>query len=198
MSHFQKRIKDIEKGAVDADTAMANVWRDQMEDLSLEIGRKYSKVAGNKISAFDAQQKVLKEMNDVLMSGKDNGQLLNERSFSLVDEIARDPTTGFTFKNGRGVLKDVSPLDPLPREVMIPDPKTGKEIMESVKVIDPATGKPKQLYNVTLNDMDPKKVEAFGKKLIDEYKATPKQVTDLFNTFTKGRDVIWRNVYQYW
>jgi hypothetical protein len=189
MDPHQKRIKDIEKGAVDADTALANEWRDQMEDLSLEIGRKYSKVAGNKISSFDAQQKVLKEMNDVLMSGKDNGQLLNERSFSLVDEIAVDPTTGFTFKNGRGVLKDVSPLDPLPREVMIPDPKTGKEIMENVKVIDPATGKPKQLYNVTLNDMDPQKVEAFGKKLIDEYKATPEQATNLFDTFTKGRDL---------
>jgi len=188
MSQFQKRIKDVEKGAVDAETDLANMWRDQMEDLSLEIGRKYSKVAGNKISAFDAQQQVLKEMNDVLMSGKGNGHLLNERSFNLVDKIARDPTTGFTFKNGRGVLKDISPLDPLPREVMIPDPKTGKEIMESVKVIDPATGKPKQFYNVTLNEMDPKKVEAFGKRLIDEYKATPKQVTNLFDTFTKGRD----------
>ena len=167
--------------------------------LSGDIARKYSKVAGNKIDELGAQKKVLAEMNDVFMSGKGNGKLLNENSFQLVDEIGRDAITGFRFRSGLGLLKDRPVGSPLPKEVVkwntetgqaMINPKTGKEIMESVKVIDPATGKPKQLYNVALNEMDPKKVEAFRKKLINEYKADPKEVTNLFDTFTKGRDTL--------
>ena len=189
---FQKEIDDAAKGGVDADTAMLDRYRDQIDDLSLEIGRKYSKVAGNKISAFDQQQKVLNEMNEVLMSGKGNGQLLNKNSFQLIDEIKIDPTTNYPFKNGEGILKDISKKLPLPTKVpkfdtklgqIIKDPSTGKVVKENVK-----TGK--QLYNVVLNEMDPDKVKMFRDKLIKTYKATPKQADDLFNTFTKGRERI--------
>ena len=189
---FQKEIDDAAKGGVDADTAMLDRYRDQIDDLSLEIGRKYSKVAGNKISAFDQQQKVLNEMNEVLMSGKGNGQLLNKNSFQLIDEIKIDPTTNYPFKNGEGILKDISKKLPLPTKVpkfdtklgqIIKDPSTGKVVKENVK-----TGK--QLYNVVLNEMDPDKVKMFRDKLIKTYKTTPKQADDLFNTFTKGRERI--------
>ena len=189
---FQKEIDDAAKGGVDADTAMLDRYRDQIDDLSLEIGRKYSKVAGNKISAFDQQQKVLNEMNEVLMSGKGNGQLLNKNSFQLIDEIKIDPTTSLPFKNGEGILKDISKQLPLPTKVpkfdtklgqIVKDPSTGKVVKENVK-----TGK--QLYNVVLNEMDPDKVKMFRDKLIKTYKTTPKQADDLFNTFTKGRERI--------
>ena len=195
MNPFQKKIKDLEKGAVDADSSMVGNWRDQMDTLIGDIGRKYSKVAGNKISEFDAQKQVAKEMQDVLMSGKKNGQLLNENSFQMVDEIKIDKTTGAPFRSGFGLLKDRKIGSPLPvGDDAVPkwnqetgkafiDPVTGKEIMENVK-----TGK--QIYNVALNEMDPDKVMAFRNKLIKEYKADPKDVTDLFDTFSKGRDRI--------
>jgi hypothetical protein len=189
---FQKEIDDAAKGGVDADTAMLDRYRDQIDDLSLEIGRKYSKVAGNKISAFDQQQKVLNEMNEVLMSGKGNGQLLNKNSFQLIDEIKIDPKTNYPFKNGEGLLENISKQLPLPTKVpkfdtklgqIVKDPSTGKVVKENVK-----TGK--QLYNVVLNEMDPDKVKMFRDKLIKTYKTTPKQADDLFNTFTKGRERI--------
>lgn len=62
--------------------------------------------------------------------------------------------------------------------------------------IDPKTGRPgttaefktgNQLYNVTMDPMDSKKVEALRKKLIEKYKANPKDVEDLLNRFTQGR-----------
>jgi len=191
-NQYQKNIDDQAKGGVDADTAILDRNRDQIDNLSLEIGRKYSKVAGNKISAVDQQQKVLNEMNEVLMSGKGNGKLLNKNSFQLIDEIKIDPTTSYPFRNGEGLLEKVSKELPLPSKVpkfntelgkIVKDPVTGKVIKENVK-----TGN--RLYNVVLNEMDPTKVKAFRNKLIKTYKATPKQADDLFNTFTKGRERI--------
>ena len=56
--------------------------------------------------------------------------------------------------------------------------------MENVK-----TGK--KVYDVTLNQMDPKKVIALRKLLQGpKYKADKKEVDELFDTFTEGREII--------
>ena len=63
--------------------------------------------------------------------------------------------------------------------------------------IDPKTGRPgttakfktgKQLYNVQIDPMDPKKVEALRKLLKNKYKADPEQIKDLLSTFVLARN----------
>ena len=176
----QFKLDMARKGEIDSDIRMVDNWRDEIDKFSGDIARKYSKVALNKTDEVTARNNIFKEMNDTLMSGSSkDGKMLP--SFGLVDEIARDPTTGFAFKNGRGVLKDLPALAPLPKQAKIPDPVTGKEILENTK-----TGK--QLYNVTIDEMDPAKVKALRDTLIKKYKADPKEVTNLLDTFVAGRD----------
>ena len=176
----QFKLDMARKGEIDADIRMVDNWRDAIDKFSGDLARKYSKVALNKTDEVATRNSILKEMNDTLMSGSSkDGKMLP--SFGLVDEIARDPTTGFAFKNGRGVLKDLPELAPLPTQAKIPDPVTGKEILENTK-----TGK--QLYNVTIDEMDPAKVKALRDNLIKKYKADPKEVTNLLDTFVAGRE----------
>jgi len=63
--------------------------------------------------------------------------------------------------------------------------------------IDPKTGVPgktpefktgKELYNVTIDPMNADKVKALRDKLINKYKTNPKDVDELLNKFTKGRE----------
>ena len=193
---FQKEISDKAKGRVDAEVSLVNQWRDEMDKFSRTLAEQYNKVAVDKVDVLVKQKEILAEMNNVLMSGKGNGQLLNNRSFRLVDEIKIDPQTNFPFRSGFGLLKDRKVGSPLPvgnKGVVkwdtktgqaVINPKTGKEVMENVK-----TGE--KLYNVTLNQMDPKKVRALRKLLEGpKYKADPKEVDKLFNTFTEGRELI--------
>jgi len=257
------------KGAVDADTSLINEWRDTIDKTTLDLSKKYSDTVGNKISQPKAQNKMLEEMQDVLMSGTNERvlskkgtelyemykkasvdpltkkgkykseqaflkDLINGKSnpvlvtgkkgktqikytptnkkfnlknftgetnpnkkmrpiFGTVDEIEIDRTTGLPFKNGFGVLKDRKPNLPLPKKIKLINPDTGKKELVNVKkqTIDPVTGKSEnsQLYNVTLDAVDPQKLKTFRNKLIKTYKAEPKQVTDLLNTITGGREV---------
>ena len=193
---FQKEISDKAKGRHDQDVNLLNQWRDEMDEFSRNLAEQYSKVAVDKVDVLAKQKEILAEMNDVLMSGKGNGQLLNNRSFRLVDEIKIDPQTNFPFRSGFGLLKDRKVGSPLPvgnKGVVKWDTKTGKA------VINPKTGKPftenvktgNKLYNVTLNQMDPKKQIALRKLLQGKkYKADPKEVDKLFDTFTEGREMI--------
>ena len=85
------------------------------------------------------------------------------------------------LKTVLGSLEEVSGSLPLPKQVKIPDPVTGKEIMQDV-----FTGKTNM--KVSIEPMNPDKVKALGKKFIKEYKATAPQVRNLFNTLTSGRE----------
>ena len=173
-------INNARRGEVDADLLEAVGFKDVIENTTKNIARKYSKVAGNKIGEPRAQDQMLKELNDLLTSGTGkDGRMIP--MFDEVAEIAIDPTTGYAFKNGQGVLKDFSPTLPLPKQVKIPDPVTGKEIMKDVK-----TGKTEM--RIGIEPMNPEKVKALGKKFIRDYKATAPQVRNLFNTMTAGRD----------
>ena len=180
-------IENTRRGRIDKNINEVERFRDTIDDTTRELARKYNKTAGSKIGELKTQQNMLEEMQDVLVSGSGkDGKMIP--IFSEVAEIATDPTTGYAFRNGKGVLKDMSPDTPLPKKVKIKDPKTGEIRFENIKKINPNTGKIRTVQEVTIDAVDPIKKKAFEDKLIKTYKASPKQVEDLFNTITRGRE----------
>ena len=172
-------IDNARKGAVDADLSIVSGFRDVIDETTNAIARKYSKVAGDKIAVPARQKQILEEMQDVLVSGSDkDGKMVP--LFNEVAEIATDDTTGFAFRNGEGVLENISKTLPLPKQVKIKDPETGAEIMKNTK-----TGR--TIQQVTMEPIDAAKEEAF-RKTLKGYKASDKQIQDLFDTITGGRD----------
>jgi len=183
-------IDNARKGIVDGETMQMARFRDTIDDTSRELGRKFNKVAGNKISDPKARTDILEQMQDVLVSGPGKDGKMIPR-FGAVDEIKKDKLTGFPFRNGEGVLEKISKTAPLnngKKTVKFKDPETGSQIVENIRAVDPSTGKVKQLYNVTIDAVAPKKLKAFEKVLLNKYKATPDQVKNLFNTITVGRE----------
>ena len=173
-------INNARRGDIDADLLEAVTMKDTIEGVTKDVARKYGKVAGNKIAEPKIQNQMMIELNDLLTSGSGKGGRMMPM-FDEVAEVAIDPKTGYAFKNGVGSLEDVSAQLPLQKQVKIPDPVTGKEIMQDV-----FTGKTNM--KVSIEPMNPDKVKALGKKFIKEYKATAPQVRNLFNTLTSGRE----------
>ncbi len=188
-------IDNARRGNVDADINRLQTFRDTIDDNVIAVADKYSKTIGNKISSPKLQKELLEEMQEVMVSGggKD-GKMVP--LFNAVDEIAEDGLTGRPFKTGSGLLEKYKPGSPLPDKVVKWDKKkgqrvldsTGKEVMESTKVIDPTTGRPKQMVRVDIDGVNPEKRKAFIKKL-KKYGATTKQRRELFDTITDGRDM---------
>ena len=116
--------------------------------------------------------------------------------FNAVDEIAEDGLTGRPFKTGSGLLEKYKPGSPLPDKVVKWDKKkgqrvldsAGKEVMESTKVIDPTTGRPKRMVRVDIDGVNSEKRKAFIAKL-KKYGATKKERRDLFDTIIDGREM---------
>ena len=174
-------IDNARKGAVDADLNKATGFRDKIEKNIQDIGRKYNKVAGNKIAEPKIQNNILEEMQDVLMSGSGKGGQMSP-IFTEVAETAIDNATGYAFRNGEGVLEKFSRELPLPKTVKIKDSKTGEVITENIK-----TGK--TIQEVTLDAIDPVKEAAF-RTTLKGYKASDKQIQNLFDTITEGREIM--------
>ena len=132
---FQKEISDKAKGRYDADVNLTNEWRDEMDKFSRKLAKQYVETSAGKKTVLETQKEILGEMNSVLMSGKGNGKLLNDRSFNLVDEIKIDPQTNVPFRSGFGLLKDRKIGSPLPvgnKGVVKWDVETGKPVVDSV------------------------------------------------------------------
>ena len=55
-------IDNARKGAVDRDLNIVSGFRDVMDDTTLDIARKYSKVVGDKIAVPARQKQILEEM----------------------------------------------------------------------------------------------------------------------------------------
>ncbi len=154
---YDAKMKRIGAEAVDtnfAETAMRDI-----DSISEKIARNYKKVAVNKIDSKVVKDDILKEMNDVLMSGsrkelnaagKPTGRMLMKPIFGTVDEFKIDPKTGRPGTTAKF--------------------KTGK-----------------QLYDVQIDKMNPKKVEALRKLLKNKYKADKSQIDDLLATFVTAR-----------
>ncbi len=188
-------IDNARRGNVDADLNRVATFRDTIDDNVIAVADKYNKTIGNKISSPKIQKELLEDMQEVMVSGSGkDGKMIP--LFNAVDEIRIDPLTNSPFKTGSGLLEKFKPGSPLPDKVAkwnkVEGKKVldsaGKEVMESTKVIDPKTGKPKQMVRVDIDGVNPEKRKAFIKKLKD-YGATTKQRRELFDTITDGRDM---------
>ena len=80
-------------GALSKDTSVADTAMRDIDKIAHRITQGYKKVAVDKIDKQVVKDGILKEMNDVLMSGSAaNGKL--KPIFGMVDEFKIDPTTG--------------------------------------------------------------------------------------------------------
>jgi len=138
------------EGAVGADRNAAENAMISMDKLSNKIAKLARNEFGKEIGEQHHKQ-VLKDMNDVLMSGGSKKGTL-QPIFGQVDEFKIDPKTGLP-----GATDEF---------------KTGK-----------------QIYNVTLDGMDSKKVRALRELLEGKYKIDPKAVDDLLDDFTGMRNL---------
>ena len=126
-------IGNKKRGRVDADTNLVNEWRDTIDSTTYDLAKKYQETVGNKIPVLTTQKEMLTEMQNVLVSGTGKeGKMLP--IFNEVAEIAVDPTTGYRFRNGKGLLKEIKATDPLPNKVTIPEKVKFKVEREPFKV----------------------------------------------------------------
>ena len=93
--------KNTMTGRVARDTNVGDVAMRQIDSLSDNLAKNYSKIAFNKMPFLEAKKSIGKELNDVLMSGNaKNGGL--KPVFQAVDEIKLD-STGKEFKTGKQI-----------------------------------------------------------------------------------------------
>ena len=86
-------------GALSKDTSVADTAMRDIDKIAHRITKGYKKVAVDKIDKQVVKDGILKEMNDVLMSGSaTNGKL--KPLFGMVDEFAKDPKTGRPYGPG--------------------------------------------------------------------------------------------------
>ena len=173
-------IKQTKLGALSKDTNFAeNAMRD-IDNLASKIASKYHKTAVNKVDKQVVKDRLLRQLNDVLMSGSaKNGKL--KPIFGVVDELAEDTTTGRAFESGRGVLSDLEYGSPLPKTAQLPDPLDPTKL----NTVNTKTGK--QLYDVQIDRMDEAKVTKLKKFLKETYKADDEDVKDLLSSFVGFR-----------
>jgi len=98
-------LKMKQTGRESADTLFAETAMRDIDKMTDRIVKNYRKVALDKVDSTATRNKILEEMNDVLMSGSaQNGKL--KPIFGTVDEFAIDPKTGVAgttdqFKTGK-------------------------------------------------------------------------------------------------
>ena len=104
-------------GALSKDTSVADTAMRDIDKIAHRITQGYKKVAVDKIDKQVVKDGILKEMNDVLMSGSAaNGKL--KPIFGMVDEFKIDPTTGrpgttSKFKTGKELYDvQIDQMDP--------------------------------------------------------------------------------------
>ena len=94
--------KNTMAGRVARDTNVGDIAMRDIDKIADKITNSYRKVAVNKIPFQEAKKGIVKEMNDVLMSGTaTNGKL--KPIFQTVDEIKLD-AKGKEFKTGKNYM----------------------------------------------------------------------------------------------
>jgi hypothetical protein len=173
-------IKQKKLGAVSKDTNFAENSMRDIDNAVNKIAKGYQKTSVNKIADQTVKDRLLRQLNDVAMSGSaKNGKL--KPIFGSVDEIAEDTTTGRAFQTGRGVLSDLEYGSPLPKTAQLPDPLDPTKL----NTVNTKTGK--QLYDVQIDKMDEVKVKKLRKILKDTYKADEEDIKDLLGSFVGFR-----------
>ena len=173
-------IKQKKLGAVSKDTNFAENSMRDIDNAVNKIAKNYQKTSVNKIADQTVKDRLLRQLNDVAMSGSaKNGKL--KPIFGSVDEIAEDTTTGRAFQTGRGVLSDLEYGSPLPKTAQLPN----KLDPTKLDTVNTKTGK--QLYDVQIDKMDEVKVKKLRKILKDTYKADEEDIKDLLGSFVGFR-----------
>jgi hypothetical protein len=173
-------IKQKKLGAVSKDTNFAENSMRDIDNAVNKIAKNYQKTSVNKIADQTVKDRLLRQLNDVAMSGSaKNGKL--KPIFGSVDEIAIDTTTDLPFQTGRGVLKNLEYGSPLPKTAELPN----KLDPTKLDTVNTKTGK--QLYDVQIDKMDEVKVKKLRKILKDTYKADEEDIKDLLGSFVGFR-----------
>ena len=173
-------VEQAKIGAVSKDTSFAETKMRDLDNAANKIVKGYQKTAVNKIADQTVKDRLLRQLNTVLLSGSaKNGKL--KPIFGSVDEIAEDTTTGRPFESGRGVLKDLEYGSPLPKTAELPN----KLDPTKLDTVNTKTGK--QLYDVQIDRMDEAKVNKLRGILKDTYKADEEDIKDLLGSFVSFR-----------
>ena len=89
-------VEQAKIGAVSKDTSFAETKMRDIDNAANKIVKGYQKTAVNKVADQTVKDRLLRQLNDVLMSGSaKNGKL--KPIFGSVDEIAIDTTTDLSL-----------------------------------------------------------------------------------------------------
>jgi len=167
-------VRNTMRGRVAKDTNVGDVAMRQIDKLTDKLARNYRKVAVDKVPFLEAKKTIGKELNDVLMSSTaKNGRLLNEKSFTMVDEIALD-ATGKEFKTGKQLYNvELLPMNQTKKEALRKTLKStykanDKQITELFDEFDTIRGTWGELFTIMGRRLTPESLKSF-EKMIPQY-----------------------------
>ena len=181
-------------GATSKDTLVAETAMRDIDKIAQRIARGYKKVAVDKVPP-NLKDDILKQMNEVLMSGESKtGRLIDDTSFGFVDEFKIDPKTGrpgvgAKFKTGKELYDvqvkpmNVSKTEKLKRTLIDKykaDPADVKDLLASFVT---ARSKWSELFTSMGRRLNPDGVAQFEEML-------PKYINDVLD---RGYDVFKNN-----
>ncbi len=172
--------KNVMAGRIAKDTNVGDVAMRQIDKLTDKLAKNYRNVAVDKVPFLEAKKTIGKELNDVLMSSTaKSGKLLNDKSFTMVDEIALD-ATGKEFKTGKQLYNvELLPMNQTKKEVLRKTLKTKykaneKQITELFNQFDKIRGTWGELFTLMGRRLTPKALKDFETMI-------PKYVNDVLD-----------------
>ena len=181
--------KNTMSGRVARDTNVGDIAMRDIDKISDKIAKSYMKVAVNKVPFLEAKKTIGKEMNDVLMSSTSkNGKLINEKSFTQIDEIQLD-ATGKEFKTGKKLYNvEILPMNPKKvetlRETLINKYKADPEdVTKMLNEFSTVRNKWGELFTIMGRRLNPQALKSFEDMI-------PKYVNDVLD---RGYDVLRNN-----
>ena len=196
---FETKMKRI--GRESKDTNVGERAMVEIDNIADKITRSYRKVAADKVPFQEAKSGIVKEMNDLLMSGNaKNGKL--RPIFSTVDEFAIDPKTGLpgttaNFKTGKQLYNvNIEPISVAKKEALRKVLKnkykaTDEDITKLFNQFDGIRDKWSELFTVMGRRLTPESLKQFETML-------PKYINDVldrgYETFRNNPIVLADNI----
>jgi len=197
-------------GAEATDTSAAEEAMRDIDNIAERITRGYKKVAIDKIDKKVVKDNILKEMNDVLLSGSSGGRILNpagRRLYQGYKNATYDPISNSykgRYKTENQFMKDLIKAKPDNLKKYTKELNPDRKLRPIFGLVDefakdPKTGRPygpgspnkfktgEQLYDVQIDRMNTAKVKNLEKTLINKYQADPADVKDLLGHFVGMR-----------
>jgi hypothetical protein len=173
-------VRNVMRGRIARDTNVGDVAMRQIDKLTDKLARNYRNVAVDKVPFLEAKKTIGKELNDVLMSSTaKNGRLLNEKSFTMVDEIALD-ATGKEFKTGKQLYNvELLPMNQTKKETLRKALKNkykanDKQITELFDEFDTIRGTWGELFTIMGRRLTPESLKSFETMI-------PKYINDVLD-----------------